>query len=227
MSDPSGYRALQEILVRAQQLGFLGPVPVDEQIAHAHGFADAVAASEPAQWLDLGSGGGLPGLVLAQRWQAARGVLLDASRRRTAFLTGAIGDLGWHHRVRVVTSRAEDAGRDPALRGAFDVVVARSFGPPAVTAECAAPFLEVGGRLVVSEPPPSTETADEDQDAPAPGAGDDEPTRWPAVPLMELGMAPGACLRGTYGYQVLHQIAACPERYPRRAGVPTKRPLYR
>ena len=48
-------------------------------------------------------------------------------------------------RVRVVRARAEVAGRDAALRGRFDVVVARGFGPPAVTAECAAPLLSLGG----------------------------------------------------------------------------------
>jgi 16S rRNA (guanine527-N7)-methyltransferase len=226
MSAPGRYGALHEILVRAQELGFLGPAPIHEQIAHAQGFADTTRISEPVRWLDLGSGGGLPGLVLAQRWPRATGVLLDAARRRTDFLSDVIRELGWHDRMRVVTGRAEDAGRDPLLRGAFDLVVARAFGPPAVTAECAAPFLSVGGRLVVSEPP-APHRAGDDRDASALVSADADTARWPADALRALGMTPGRSVRGTFGYQVLVQDAPCPDRFPRRAGVPTKRPLYR
>lgn len=226
MSGPGGYGALRDILMRAQRLGFLGSVSVDEQIAHAQGFADTGATAEPVRWLDLGSGGGLPGLVLARRWQGATGTLLDSARRRTAFLIAAIRDMGWDDRMRVVTGRAEDVGRDAALRGAFDMVVARSFGPPAVTAECAAPFLHVGGRLVVSEPPAPNEIAHVDQTAPTPVSGDMDTARWPAAPLVELGMVPEGRVQGKYGYQVLLQDAPCPDRFPRRAGVPSKRPLY-
>ena len=94
------------------------------------------------------------------------------------------------------------------MRAAFDLVVARSFGPPAVVAECAAPFLRVGGRLAVSEPP----------------TGED---RWPPAPLAELGLE--ATERRDVGgahVQLLRQTAPCPDRYPRRTGVPTKRPLF-
>ena len=55
-------------------------------------------------------------------------------------------------RVEVWCGRAERLGRDAHRRGAFDAVVSRGFGAPAITAECAAPFLRVGGQLVVSEP---------------------------------------------------------------------------
>jgi len=114
-------------------------------------------------------------------------------------------------RVRVVEGRAEALGRGD-LRGAADAVAARSFGPPATTAECAAPLLRPGGRLVVSEPP---------------GAVD----RWPAEPLRELGLvplAPPAPLvpSGQASVRVLRQDAPCPARFPRRDGVPAKRPLF-
>jgi 16S rRNA (guanine527-N7)-methyltransferase len=215
---------LLDILERARTLGFLGPTDLEEQVAHALGFARALedaraleetGAGEPAgaipgRWMDLGSGGGLPGLVLAQHWPGTSGVLLDSAERRTTFLADAVGELGWGDRVVVVRARAEDAGRIPHLRGSFDAVVARSFGSPPVTAEGAAPFLRLGGRLVVSEPP----------------AGDPA-ARWPRKDLAILGLEPLETARIGFGYQVLRQSEPCPGRFPRRAGVASKRPLYR
>jgi 16S rRNA (guanine527-N7)-methyltransferase len=135
-------------------------------------------------------------------------VLLDAGRRRTDFLTDAVAELGLAERVAVRRARAETAGRDPACRGQFDLVVARGFGSPAVTAECAAPLLRTDGLVVVSEPPE---------------AGD----RWPNDGLTLLGLEPvGRFGLPDAGVQVLRQTRPCPERYPRRVGIPAKRPLW-
>jgi len=128
--------------------------------------------------------------------------------RRTAFLDDAVARLGLADRVTVRTARAEDAGRDATLRGQADVVVARGFGPPPVTAECAAPFLRVGGALVVSEPPAS------------------EGQRWAEGGLDVLGLRLEATLVGPPAFVRLRQVAVCPTLYPRRSGVPRKRPLW-
>jgi 16S rRNA (guanine527-N7)-methyltransferase len=132
-------------------------------------------------------------------------VLLDANARRGAFLEQVVAHLRLADRVTVVVERAERAARDAAWRGTFDLVVARSFGPPAVTAECASGFLRVGGQLVVSEPPTD--------------AGD----RWPEGSLGELGLVDRA-RRGSV--RVLEQASRVSERFPRRVGIPAKRPLW-
>jgi 16S rRNA (guanine527-N7)-methyltransferase len=194
------------VLERARDLGFLGPRPVVTHVEHALGFAVA-AGTAPTEAVDLGSGGGLPGLVLALHWPASGWVLVDASARRCAFLTEAVDELVLTDRVRVLEGRAEDVGRDGEHRGRYDLVVARSFAAPPVTAECAAPLLRVGGRLVVSEPP----------------AGAD---RWPEAALRTLGLERGPLVTVPARYQVLTQAALCPARYPRRVGVPAKRPLF-
>jgi 16S rRNA (guanine527-N7)-methyltransferase len=223
------------VLEEARSLGFLGAWDLQEQMAHALGFAHAIEealadlpgghcefgrSAGQSRWMDMGSGGGLPGLVLARRWDGSSAVLLDSAERRTTFLSRAVGQLGWEERVQVVRARAEDAGRLPDLRGGFDVVVARSFGSPPVTAECAAPFLRPGGLLVVSEPPSS---------GAASGRGTSPPSaaRWPREGLATLGMEPLIAVRSSFGYQVVRQVGTCPQRFPRRAGVATKRPLYR
>jgi len=140
---------LLAVLDRSRALGFLGPGPVEDHLHHALAFARAVA-TPPARALDLGAGGGLPGLVLASRiWPGTSWTFLDAQQKRTEFLREVVTDLGLDDRVAVITERAEVLGRSPDHRGVYDLVVSRSFGPPAVTAECGAPLLRPGGRLVV------------------------------------------------------------------------------
>jgi len=150
----------------------------------------------------------LPGLVIARARPDLRVTLLDGRTERASQLQSAVGRLGLGEQVRVLAARAEEAAHT-AERAAFDAVVARSFGPPPVTAECAAGFLRIGGRLVVSEPP---------EEAPA--------GRWPVGPLAELGLEMTTTSAERFHYAVLRAVAACPKRYPRRTGVPRKRPLY-
>src|SRR3546814_3548101 len=96
--------------------------------------------------------------------------------KRCAFLREAVEALGADERVEVVEGRAEEIGRGE-MRRVVDAVIARSFGPPAATAECAAPLLRAGGLLVVSEPPEALD-------------------RWPEDGLAMLGMAPRARSEG-------------------------------
>lgn len=108
---------------------------------------------DASRLIDLGSGGGLPGLPLLADCINMTGVLLDAATKRTAFLVWAAVELGLSDRVTVMTARAEVAAHDPLHRGHYDVVACRGFGPPALTIECSAGFLAPGGRLLISEPP--------------------------------------------------------------------------
>ena len=155
----------------------------------------------PASAVDLGSGGGVPALPLAFIWRETRWLLVEANGRRARFLEQAVRRLSLGGRVRVRAERAEQLGRDLRERAAHEAVIARGFGPPAVTAECGAPFLQVGGYLLTSEPP------------------DERP--WPEAPLSELGL--GAVGRRV-GVMLLEQRQACPDRFPRRS--PAKRPLF-
>lgn len=161
--------------------------------------------------LDLGSGGGLPGLVLATYRPELELTLLETRQRACRFLREAVATLELAG-VTVLEARAEDAARRPGLRGLFDAVVARSFGPPAVTAECAVGFLRTGGRLVVSEPPGDAER----------GAA----SRWPQPGLAELGLGPPAPGGGPGASFVLMAKTRPDDRWPRRVGVPAKRPLW-
>ena len=101
-------------------------------------------------------------------------------------------------------------------------------------AECTAPLLKVGAWVVVSEPPaaPVVETAPTGGSL---GVGETVPTgrpqgrrseRWPVSGLGEFGLEPGELIHAEFDYQLLRQVDACPERFPRRNGVPAKKPLF-
>ncbi len=203
---------LREVLERARAAGFLGPGPVEAHIVHAEGFAVAAESAlghPPRNFADLGTGGGIPGLVLGDHWRAAQGVFVETGQRRCAWLREAVAQLDMEDRVEVVEDRAEAAGRAAAWRERFEVVTARSFAGPAVTAEIAAGLVEPGGVLVVSEPP------------------DPDPQRWPAEQLAELGFAPAEPkeVAGAH-FAVIRKIESAPDRIPRAVGKAAKRPLW-
>jgi 16S rRNA (guanine527-N7)-methyltransferase len=200
-------RALEESRAR----GFLGPQALEPQVAHAEGFAlcwEAINSTPPAHLLDLGSGGGLPGLILLSRWRCHE-VFLDSMEKRSAFLREALAWPGAPEGGEVITARAEEASRWPEMDGKFDLVTARSFGPAAVTAECAVRFLKVGGFLIVSEPP-----------------GERSEERWQTKGLSVLGLvAQGRSRYGT-AYEVLRKERPTDKEYPRPSGTPKKKPLF-
>ncbi len=212
--DPSGEDRLLAVLARARTIGFLGPGPVEPHVEHARAFASLLVPQQLRSAVDLGSGGGVPGLVLATLLPESAWVLVDSMVRRTSFLVEAVVELGLTDRVRVVTARAEEIGRDPAHRGRYPTVVARSFGAPAVLAECAAPLLARGGTIVVSEPP-----ADDRADGPRPG-------RWPPDGLGRLGLTLDRWEAGPPSLVRLRLTGRCPRTYPRSVGMPARQPLW-
>ena len=215
------FGALLVVLEQARSLGFLGPGPVESHVERALDGLSLIPDST-ARALDLGSGGGVPGLPLALARPELVWVLLDGSVKRAEFLGHAVEELGLAGRVEVRAARAEEAGREPGCRGGFDLVTARSFGPPAVTAECAAPFLRVGGTLVVAEPPGMSGPAGAVGARALWAAGE----RWPADGLGEFGLEPVEAVKEPSAFQLLRQVSTCPDRYPRRVGIPAKRPRF-
>jgi len=200
-------RALEESRAR----GFLGPGAIEPQIQHAEGFAlcwEDRHHAPPSAFLDLGSGGGLPGLVLLERWRC-RAVLLDSMERRARFLREVLAWPDAPLEGEVLQGRAEQLARDATLTESFDLVTARSFGSPAVTAECGARFLKVGGALIVSEPPK-----------------EEAESRWSSAGLAKMGLRALGRVRHGAAFEVIEKIAETPDQYPRAVGVPAKSPLF-
>jgi 16S rRNA (guanine527-N7)-methyltransferase len=195
---------LEEELLISRHFGFLGPGDIPAQIDRSLAFL-RLCDGPAGLSIDLGSGGGLPGLVLAAAQPDREWVLLDANHRRTEYLTDAVRRLGMTN-VQVTCQRAENAGRG-TLRGRAQLVTARGFASPAPTAECAAPLLSVGGVLIVAEPP---------------GA----PARWPASGLAMVGLIEDTAIVDPVALRRFRQVTICDERFPRRVGIPGKRPLF-
>src|SRR5260221_7455123 len=107
------------------------------------------------QLVDVGSGGGLPGIPLKIARPDLEVVLLEGDGQKAAFLVRACAELGLNG-VEVVNQRAEEAGRDLRYREAFDVAVARALAPMPVLAELCLPFGSVDGRVLAQK----TEDAD-------------------------------------------------------------------
>jgi 16S rRNA (guanine527-N7)-methyltransferase len=197
---------LEAVLEDARRIGLLGPDPVERHVLHSRAW---LATLEPAPFLDLGSGAGVPGLVVALAWPDVRGALLDGQVRRTAWLRTAVARLGLADRIRVVEGRAEDLAHDPDLREQFPVVFARGFGPPPVTVECGSGFVTVGGHLSVSEPP----------------GGDVD--RWPDPGLAEVGLEISTQVVQSAGsFVILRKHALLADKFPRRRNLPLKSPLW-
>ena len=208
----TGGTTLVEVLERSRDLGLLGPGPVDDHIRHSGVFVEALAehvGAAPARFVDLGSGGGVPGLVLALEWAEAEGRLLDGQLRRVRFLIDALEDLGIDDRVEAVHGRAEELAHQPSFRQLADVVTARSFAQPGITAECGVGFLRPGGVLLVAEPPEEV--------------GD----RWPAGPLESLGLIDAGITRSPAGsVRCLRLAGDLAPSIPRRAAAMQRRPHF-
>ncbi len=101
--------------------------------------------------VDLGSGGGLPGLVVAMRCPWLQVTLVERRTRRADLLLRAVRSLVLTERVTVVSDDVRVVAE--AEPNSFDVVTARSFAAPAITAQWAGALLLSGGVLIVSEPP--------------------------------------------------------------------------
>ena len=197
---------LSTVLRDAQDRGYLGHGDIDAFVRHALGYLEELTVAVDAPCVDLGSGSGIPGLVLADALVDTTWHLVERSRARADWLTRAVTRLGLADRVMVRHEAAERTGRG-SLRGTCGLVVARCFASPSVAAECAAPLLVVGGRAVFSDLHGSL--------------------RWEEKALDELGLTQvGTHGRAAGAYTILQQLRNCPDRFPRSPGVPARRPLF-
>lgn len=189
-----------------------------EAIARLH-LLDALAALPildelaPARALDLGTGGGVPGLVLALARPTVEWTLVDSVRKKADATRGFADalDLG---RVEVLAERAEILGRNPAHRETYDVVAARACAPLPVLLEYALPLLRVGGTLIAWKGP----IAQDELDAGGAAAtllGGGTPAVRPS----------GIAALGGHRFVLVRKQRATPDRYPRRPGDPARRPL--
>ena len=135
----------------ARARGILGPVSIESLEENAAGFVPAAfRVPDGLRCIDLGSGAGVPGILLALADPSSNWVLVDATQRRCEHAEKAVLAMDLGDRVAVVQARVEDLAHDCSHREGYDLVVARLFGIPSDVAECGIPYLVEGGRLVAS-----------------------------------------------------------------------------
>jgi 16S rRNA (guanine527-N7)-methyltransferase len=157
--------------------------------------------------IDVGSGNGLPGIPLALA-TAARVTLLEPIKKRAAFLRSALAALSLDGEV--VAERAEEAGRDPTYRERFATATARAVAGAPTVAELTVPFLALTGRALLQrgslEPPERNALAD-------------------AALVLGAELVEERGLGGERRLLILEKRAPTSPRFPRKNGVPAKRPL--
>ena len=173
-----------------------------------------LAEIEPAEGaalslLDVGSGGGLPGLVLAVCRRDIRVTLLDSTEKKCGFLRHAAKEIGLEN-VRVLHERAEKAAQDKSnLREKFDVVTARAVGRLASLLEITVPFARVGGLCVLTKGQRAAEELEEAKRA---------------LHLLHAAHA-GTVETPTGRVVVIEKLRKTPGAYPREVGEPKRNPL--
>ena len=164
--------------------------------------------------IDVGSGGGVPGVPLRIVFPEIRLTLLEATARKAAFLRHLTERLGLDD-VETVVGRAEQVAHDERLREGFDLVLARGVAPMPALAELTLPFAATGGIVVAHKKGDIGEEMSQ-----ASGAIETMGGRLREVRAVELPeFTDNRCL------VVIEKVAATPAKYPRRPGMPAKRPL--
>lgn len=160
--------------------------------------------------IDVGSGGGLPGVPLAICMPHVRFTLLEATGKKAAFLSAVVEGLGLAN-VAVLNARAEEAGQDHhEHRERYDAAIARAVGPVSVIAEITVPFVkpETGRVLLIKGQKAEEELA----------------AAKAALHLLHAQHA-GTIETPTGRIVVLEKPRKTPRAYPRAPGEPKRRPL--
>lgn len=205
------------LLLSANERLNLTRVVEPDAVARLH-LLDALAAlplldaASPARAVDLGSGGGVPGIPLAIARPETDWLLVESVAKKAAALSSFVDALGLRN-VRVLAQRAEALGRDPGYRERFDVATARACAALPVLVELALPLLRVGGELIAWK---------------GPLTDGDEEVRRGRLASGQLGAGPLRIVAAgveRHTFVVVPKFARTAARFPRRPGEPGRRPL--
>ena len=178
------------------------------------GSPESKAGSAQRTLIDVGSGAGFPGIPIAIACPRMRVTLLDSATKKCQFTEMVAGELGLGN-VSVVCSRAETFAHDEGARENFDIAVSRAVAPLPVLAEYCLPFLRIGGMFLAMKGPKGPTEIEQARRAFEALGGRFDSARGFSLPH-------GA---GERVLVLVRKAAPTPPKYPRRTGVPAKRPL--
>ena len=164
--------------------------------------------------IDVGTGAGFPGIPLKIINEEKRFVLLDSLNKRVNFLNEVISSLNLK-KVEAIHFRAEEAGQKEEYREKFDIVLSRAVSRLNTLAEYMLPFAKVGGKCICLKGPNMKEELEEAKNAIEILGGKIEKTEEYYLPESDIGRT----------IIVINKVKHLPNKYPRKAGVPSNRPL--
>jgi 16S rRNA (guanine527-N7)-methyltransferase len=175
---------------------------------------DAHPAEGGLKVIDVGSGAGFPGLPIGIALPNLKLVLLEATARKAQFLGHIVTELGLKN-IEIVTGRAEDVAHDDAYREKFDIAVSRAVASLPVLAELLLPFCTVGGRMIAPKKGDISQEISRSSSAMNALGGKLNQVR--EIELEEF--------RDSRRLVIIDKIRKTPDKYPRRPGIPAKRPI--
>lgn len=167
-----------------------------------------------ARYIDIGAGAGFPGVPLKLVHPQIKLTLLEATGKKVRFLEHIVAMLGLRE-VDIVRGRAEEVGQQPAHRERYEVALARAVAEMPILLEYALPLLTLGGMFVAQKGMEIEDEVEAAQAAMKLLGGQMKEVRAVHLPGLE---APRHLV-------VVEKVAPTPQKYPRRAGIPAKRPL--
>ena len=177
--------------------------------------AGALPATEGVRLIDIGTGGGFPGVPLAIAFLRLDVTLVEATGKKVRFLEHIIGQLGLRN-CHAFQGRAEDLAHDPEHREVYDVATARGLAPLPTLVELCLPFIRPGGVLIASKGADAEQEIDDASNALSTLGGETERIILPD---------PDIPIPTDHRLVLISKSAPTPYRYPRRNGVPAQRPL--
>ena len=183
----------------------------------AGGSVSTAGWFEGRRIIDIGSGAGIPGLPLKLALPDAEVTLLESNRKKCDFMEHVVADLGLSG-VSVLKLRAEEAAHLEDHRENYDLATARSVAKLSVLAEYALPFLSLGGVAVLPKGPDQDAVQSESDEA---SLAADMMGAAPAI--IQPVAHPGTSQTDHIIYWL--KVQSTPDKYPRRPGIPAKRPI--
>lgn len=169
--------------------------------------------TDGSEVIDVGSGGGVPGIPLAIVRSDVRITLLEATGKKAAFLRDTVGALGLVN-VTVVAARAEEVGQELEHRERYHLALARAVAPLDTLSELTLPLVRVGGHVVAVKGARVWEELEHGRAAALRCGGQVQPV----VELPSPKAEPSTLV-------IIAKVAPTPPELPRRPGMPAKRPL--
>lgn len=207
-----------EMMLRYNEVMNLTAITEPDEIREKH-FLDSITLllseklEENCTLIDIGAGAGFPSIPVKLVREDIKLTMLDSLSKRIGFLNDVIKEIGIND-AHAIHSRAEDAGKDKALREKFDVATARAVADMAVLAEYALPFVKVGGYFVAMKGTAPREELESAKKAIREMGGEMESVKEVVLPS---GIK--------HSLAIVRKVVETPSKYPRKAGTPSKKPI--